>query len=342
MAHGPWRFVLFLVVLCSTTDVDADMPVVLKGRRGFFEKNYHSVNDIVVSPDGKLLFSIDSGGIVRLWDLEKRKILHQITCKVGTQSVAVSPQGDRFLSAGTQGGIGLRDVRTGKEIYVIPGMAQHIQFAADGKRCYFAGAVAGASPANFLSVIRICDAATGSEIRNFTIPLSNQVAFSPDGKRAVSIDVGSFSNQSLAVWDMATGKDVLQLDGHAIGERGAVAWSPNGQHILSCGNDKTAIFWDATTGMRLHTIEIGRKCFAAGFSPDGKHALVGCGIHTVKRGKKSKPTGIMILLETATGRMLREFVTEGSRVTSVAFSSNGLFAIAGAADEKIYLWDISH
>src|SRR5262249_9132238 len=54
------------------------------------------------------------------------------------------------------------------------------------------------------------------------------VAFSTDGKRAVT---GS-DDQTVRVWDVASGKEVLRLGGHTE-EVLAVAFAPDGSHVVS-------------------------------------------------------------------------------------------------------------
>ena len=68
------------------------------------------------------------------------------------------------------------------------------------------------------------------------------MAYSPDGTRIVS---GSEDN-TLKVWDAATGRATLTLTGH-VNMVTSVADSPDGTRIVSGSWDKTLKVWDAAT-----------------------------------------------------------------------------------------------
>ena len=69
----------------------------------------------------------------------------------------------------------------------------------------------------------------------------NAVAWSPDGTRIAS---GSGDN-TVQVWDAATGGHVFTYRGHAGNPVNAVVWSPDGKRIASGGFDNTVQVWQA-------------------------------------------------------------------------------------------------
>ncbi|KAG4428260.1 hypothetical protein IFR05_016256 [Cadophora sp. M221] len=149
------------------------------------------------------------------------------------------------------------------------------------------------------------------------------VVFSPDGKQVVS---GS-RDQTVRLWDAATGKRLQTLEGHADGVT-SVAFSPDGKQVVSGSRDQTVRLWDAATGKRLQTLEGHTDhVTSVAFSPDGKQVVSGSHDQTVR------------LWDAATGKRLQTLEGHTSHVTSVAFSPDGKQVVSGSWDQTVRLWD---
>jgi WD40 repeat protein len=150
------------------------------------------------------------------------------------------------------------------------------------------------------------------------------VAFSPDGQRLASASV----DQTVKIWDSATGKELFALKGHAGGvER--IAFSPDGQRLASGSVDQTVRIWDSATGKELFALKgHAGMVTSVAFSPDGQRlASAGGSDQTVR------------IWASATGRELCAFKGHAGKVTSVAFSPDGQRLASGNEDGSIHLWE---
>jgi Tol biopolymer transport system component/energy-coupling factor transporter ATP-binding protein EcfA2 len=146
------------------------------------------------------------------------------------------------------------------------------------------------------------------------------VAFSPDGKRAVS---GS-RDGTARVWEAATGREVARMTHD--GEVYVVAFSPDGRWVVSGGNDGTVQVWEAATGREVARMTHASVVQAVAFSPDGKWVVSGSWDTTAR------------VWEAATGREVARMTHDGE-VRAVAFSPGGEWVVSGGNDGTARVWE---
>ncbi len=103
------------------------------------------------------------------------------------------------------------------------------------------------------------------------------VAFSSDGRLLAS---GSL-DQTIKLWDTATGSEIQALPGHMNTVR-SVTFSPDGRLLASGSSDQTIKLWETATGREVRTLPSHKgEILSVAFSPDGNLLASGsCGERT--------------------------------------------------------------
>ncbi|MDB5313209.1 MAG: domain, G-beta repeat [Gemmataceae bacterium] len=194
---------------------------------------------------------------------------------------------------------------------------------------------------------------------------ANQIAFTPDGRRAVIAS----GDRSVRLFDVEGRRDLKRFIGHTASVW-AVALSADGRFALSGGMDGTARVWDLATGLETKRFT-GHDSLvtAVAFTPDGRWAVsggfdgvvalwkVGTGeeirrlegtakyVTAVAVDPKGKTALIaadrhLYLWDLYTGEVVRRFTGHSASVTSVAFTDDGTKAISGGDDRTVRVWDV--
>ena len=195
----------------------------------------------------------------------------------------------------------------------------------------------------------------------------SSVAIAPDGRTAISAG----SDNTLKLWDLATGTERRMFTGHSAGVN-SVAIAPDGQTALSASADKTLKLWDLATGKerRTFTGHSGSVTCVA-IAPDSRTAISGSfdkmlmlwdltsgknlrtlaghsvPVHCVAiapdgRTAASGDSGRTLKLwDLASGKELRTFKGHSGSVVSVAIAPDGLTALSGSSDKTLKLWDLA-
>jgi WD40 repeat protein len=149
------------------------------------------------------------------------------------------------------------------------------------------------------------------------------LAFSPDGKTVVS---GSLDH-SIKLWDVASGRLVRTLQGHAKGV-GAVAVSPDGALLASGGEDGVNL-WDLANGQLLRAMGPDDDARWVAFTADGRVLIVGIA------------WGDLEFRDVASGGGLRAVQTPGRMAGPVAASSDAMSLSWANVDGSISVWDVA-
>jgi WD40 repeat protein len=147
-------------------------------------------------------------------------------------------------------------------------------------------------------------------------------AFSADGKLVAT---GS-GDRSVRIWDSATGKLIVELQGHE-GDVSSVVFSPDGRLVASGSSDGTARIWDVLDGAVLRTLEVHTDSVLSGaFSPDSRFLVTGSADRTAR------------VWDTKTGTLMLTLEGNEGGVWSTVFSDDGTSISTASGNTIVRRW----
>jgi RNA polymerase sigma factor (sigma-70 family) len=277
------------------------------------------VNALTMTPDGKLLFTLDRQGKLRIEEVDTgTELLRQPFPGDVMAALAVSPDGS-MIAVGSgpnthklfvwrwQAAEEPREIKTDRY------RARALAFSPDGKRI--------ADCSHDAPDIRIWDVGSGRLLQKLELPdgepyWHSHVAFSPDGKLLAAYG-GTNHRASIHLWDPMTGRFVRRLEFGG----GALAFSPDSRLLVAGWR-----VWDFAAGKELSANDEAHSAPVRAIVTGGKNMVATAGEdHTVR------------VWDAATGKHLHRLAHE-NWVGGVALSHDGRLLASGSSDE-ICLWD---
>jgi WD40 repeat protein len=276
---------------------------------------------ISFSPDGRLLATVRSNGIARIFDVISGRWLRQYLGNTEVKWLTFSADGQKLATAGSDNIARVWSTSGGAELFRLLGHKASIislAFSPSG------GRLATASVDRTMMTWSARSGITPMELTGHAGPI-NRIAFSPDGGRLVTASW----DRTAKVWNAQTGKELLTLYGHTKEVLG-VAFSPDGRRIVTGSADNTAKVWDAHSGKELFTLlGHGDRVMAVAFSPDGKK------VATASRDRTAR------LWDANKGEALTILKGHTGSVEDVAFSPDGRWLATASTDTTAKVWDLA-
>lgn len=297
-------------------------------------RNWGLVDEVVYSPDGKTIVSLNENGSIYIWDAITGRCIHTLNSPNDNtldynlcNSVTYSPDGKKIVSALYDTTIRVWDVSTGHCTHILKGHKDEIPsaiFSPDGKKIL---------SVSYDNTLRLWDANSGHCLQIIECDtFSYNLLFSPDGKAFISI----LADNRICIWDALTSHCIHTLKGFS--DKGFSdciihsAFSPDGKNIATASDNNLCI-WDIATGQCLFTIkEHTSSIVLIAYSPDGKYIVSGSDDNTIR------------LWDATTGECL-DTIVGNSPFIFVAFSPVGNYFVSfsgdyDATENEIQIWSI--
>jgi len=294
-------------------------------------------NNDAIGHWGKLYRRLPRSGLRACWKLTMGTLEKpegsRWTTMMSVERMAISANGERMVSASSQGCVHLWNVNTGECIGITEPFAETSggisSLAVDytGRRCLVVG-----HPFKGPSELRLCESLSGECIRRFHGNLGRieSVAWSRNGLFAATGGPPVRYKPELLLWDVGTGGIIRKLSGHE-DEVERVAFSPDDRRVLSAtGSGEASLkLWDVATGECLSTFKGHQgRITSAGFTGDGKLVFSSCkGDHSVRMWNPDTGDCVQVLRHP-------------TEVWTACMAGDNRHLISGGGDHAVRIWDV--
>ncbi|MHB1424561.1 MAG: WD40 repeat domain-containing protein [Gemmataceae bacterium] len=323
------------------------------------------VSTVVFTPDGKTLATATYKGEVKLWDAETGEERRSLSLSGSISRVVFFPDG--------------RTIAT----------PWYEPFGKDGKT--LSGSYRRTDVKGYRGGIRLCDAATGKE-RGVLQRSSPRgffgISLSRDGKMLAAEeiwreeddykDAKKDAKTGIALWDVATGKVIRDLDSNAGSlafapdgktlavstgygegvklldvatgkERGKcaaektyiseLAFTPDGKTLAGCNHQGTVYLWDAARGEEKAHLQHGETQMASCLAFAPDGKTLAVGVGP--RNSRVIEGGEIVLWDPATREKRLTLRGHIGNVRALTFNADSTLLASGGVDNTVKLWDIA-
>ena len=242
----------------------------------------------------------------------------------GIQSISYSPDGNILASGSLRGTVWLWDARSGAEIRQLEtGRSESIDsiaFTPDGHHLIARTNVSG---------IFLWDVRTGHRVLELRRIKSTSnvsvVVVSPDGDKFARFEDGTIS--AFTIHDR---QPVCKIPSGHEGSVWALAFSPDGKTLASCGTGDIVRLWNCHLGEPVGEPLTGHKNLGSSlaFSPDGGFLASG------------SRDGVVCVWNAQTRQQHRTYSGHQKSVNSMAFAPDGRTLASGSDDRTVRVWNL--
>eukprot|EP00004_Rigifila_ramosa_P020461 TRINITY_DN5305_c0_g1_i1.p1 TRINITY_DN5305_c0_g1~~TRINITY_DN5305_c0_g1_i1.p1 ORF type:complete len:658 (+),score=115.67 TRINITY_DN5305_c0_g1_i1:278-1975(+) len=288
-----------------------------------------------VGDDGDFICSGGSDNTVRIWQTSTAQLLGVL---VGHTSrvwdVSTSHSGSTLASASGDGSVRIWDISSIVSQQQVPNSTQApflfggptTQQQRDQHAAVLSATAAVTSSSSSISQFAPTSPPVQINTANLMPPISSSLVI-PSVADATSATTSSSGQDGRRAVEIGESNSVV-LSGHS-GDVYAVAFQPQGHHVVSGGYDQTVRTYDIRTGTCVRTC-LGHTSSVSAllFNPAGNLIVSGSKDATVR------------FWDVRSGVAVKVYASHLSEVTSLALSEDGVQLLTGSKDNSNRLWDV--
>lgn len=282
-----------------------------------------SVNSVQFSHNGKYAVTGSDDMTVKLWDVKTGNLLSSYSDgQNAISSVAWNKDDSKIVFSSKDGIIRICGVENGKihpldSLDLKDSYARFVTYNPSGTEivlCLVDGPV------------MVLDSEGHSTKDEFRVSKrgATYVSYSPDGS-LMAIATGS--NKTISIRRVSEKSVLTTLSGHTDWVR-SVEFSPDGNTLVSCSDDRTVRIWDISSGRDITLGVLPNWGTKATFTPDGRRIVC------------SSKDGILRTYDVRTANEIPEFqIKHSGYLNSFDISPDGKQVICGSTDPLVHVWD---
>ena len=294
-------------------------------------EQHQEVWSVAFSPDGRWLSSSYGDGVVKIWDHASGQCLWSVAAHHGSAvtCLAFSPDSQLLCSGGEDATIMVWQASNGDHLGTLSGHTDAVQCLGFNAQ----GVLASGSFDRTVKLWQLGKVGHTGEAAQCVGTLRGHTgwvwstAFGPSGLLA-----SGGQDCTVKLWHIDRGgeggKCLQTLHGYSR-LINTVAFSPDGERLISAENNGYLRMWETKSGQCLHSFlrQTGESS-AVAWSADGRLFA------------QSLPDNTIEIWDVANWRCLRKLEGHQRGVWSVIFSADGHFLASGSADTTIKRWDV--
>lgn len=351
--------------IVAVGDDRAEVRSAELGTPTYLEGHIGRIYSATFNMDGTRIVTAGADGTARIWDAAAGVEIARIEEDDEIRSAAFSPDGSHIVTASRDGTARVWDVATGEEsmrLGIHEGAVGSATFSSDGSRVVttersdkarvwdvVTGSELSVLRGNVLRVSGASFSRGGAHIvtRNewlFTLmwdartgDLSHLLRGQTDGIRVVTAE-----RDTTWVWDVVTGNVISMLSGH-ISPLAYLAFSPNGDRVITVGLNGRAHVWNTLTGDEESVLpEEILTVHASAFSPDGAWVAAVSRDGSARVWSADTGAEVLTLNDPVPAEWFSPADLLAGRTTkawTVAFSADGARVVTSHEGGEARVWD---